>query len=467
MKYWRNALADPWLVATCAFVLVAFGYMEYLAINNWMAGRWYLADVGNLQQALVNTLHGNFMWAPLVETNHYRYHFTPLLTALAPLTLISDYPIPLVTVYTLALACCPLPLYRIAREAGLHGSLRFAVGFLFLTNHFVGSIQLAYHFETLFVLLMLCTIAFAHARSKWPVILSAAGTLMVKEDAALWCGCFAVFLMFQRENQDRARGRWLLLASLGALAIGVGTVWYLGRGSDSNASFYLERAGTLELSWTGLRSLDLLIVSAGGVCLLGGWSALLAAAPAIMLLSSYYFTQALTYYYSYPFIPFLFLALINGTARLLRMIQRSRMQPGTANCLLAIYLICVGAVQFFLPTRTDDYVRLPAPVDPHALLRIHVARNVLPPDVPTVIQFGLWGVTPKRTEAWQFNEKNIQPGRYVFADLQSPYAMPTARYVEIMRDLMDEVAAGKRKLLYSKDEIFVVSPQTGSQANSQ
>lgn len=450
---------DGWLLACVAFVAVSFGYMEWLAINNWLAGRWYLADVGNIQYCLVNTLHGRFMWSPLVETNHYGYHFTPLLTALAPVTLLSNYPIPLVTIYMLALALCPLPLFKLARVRGVPGSLACAIGVLFIANHFVGSVQLAYHFETLFMVGMLCTIAFSTDARGWTFWLSAVATLLVKEDAAAWCACYGIYCWSHGSEVLRGRGRKLFIISCGVLIVAVVVISLLGRGHDNSAMFYLKRAGGMELSWSAVVSFMTLLLSTGGLCLLGTRSMILAAVPAALLLSSYSFTRELRYYYSYPFLPFLFLATVQGVRRAYGCLSE-RAGLSAAQAVIAGFIFFVATVQFFLPTRTDGYMRVPADVTAHDELRMHVAKDVLPPGAPAAIQFGLWGITPKRADAVQFSRRNITPERYVFADLKSPYGVPRDDYVELMRDVMDEVTSGDRKLLHSRDDIFVVSPRT-------
>lgn len=458
--------SDPWLLACIALVVLSFGYMEWLAFNNWRAGRWYLADVGNIQYCLVNTLHGRFMWSPLVETNHYRYHFTPLLTALAPVTLLSDYPVPLVTVYMLALALCPLPLYKLARTRGLPGSVAVAIGFLFLANHFVGSVQLAYHFETLFVLGMLCVIAFS---SRPGVLLfwnSAIATLLVKEDAAAWCACYGIYCWSHKDAVLRDRGKKLFAASCAVLISALLVIAALAHGRENSAAFYLKRAGEIELSGTALSTFTMLVLSTGGVCLLGKRSMILAAVPAVMLLSSYSFTRELKYYYSYPFLPFLFLATVQGARRALEFLS-SRVGLRRAQSILGIWFVGCGCVQFFLPTRTDDYKRLPAEVTAHDELRLQVARDVLPAAAPATIQFGLWGITPKRVDAVQLSRENISPERYIFADLKSPYGVPRSDYIEMMRDVMDEVTSGQRRLLFSRDDIFIVSPRHLPSSNAE
>jgi uncharacterized membrane protein len=398
------------------------------------------------------------MWSPLVETNHYRYHFTPLLTALAPVTLLCKYPIPLVTIYMLALALCPLPLFRLARMRGVPGSLAFAIGVLFFANHFVGSVQLAYHFETLFILGMLCTIVFSTDARGSAFWLSAAATLLVKEDAAAWCACYGVYCWSHRSELLRRRGRNLFIISCGALTVTLVTITLLALGNDNSAMFYLKRAGGVGLSWSAVFSFAMLVLSTGGLCLMGKRSMILAAVPAVMLLSSYSFTRELKYYYSYPFLPFLFLASVQGARRAYDWLS-VQASANAAQAILAAWIVVVAAGQFLLPTRTDGYRRLPADVTAHDELRLQVAREKLSANAPTVIQFGLWGITPKRDDAVQLSKANLTPGRYVFADLKSPYGIPRDEYVEIMRDVMDEVTAGDRKLLFSRDDIFVVSPR--------
>jgi uncharacterized membrane protein len=452
---------DPWFFACVLMCLLAFAWMEWLALNHWMAGRWYLADVGNIQFALFNTLHGRFMWSPMVETNHYAYHFTPLLTALAPITLLSVYPIPLITVYLVALSCCPLALFRITRNAGASGPVALSLGFLFLSNHFTGSVQLSYHFETLLVLFVLCIIALGNSSRPVAFWCSVTLALFVKEDAAAWCAAFAVYCLVVPSHMPGARARKLLVLSLVAGVVAGFVIWAVGHSGTANASFYIERAGHFGFSWSAARSFLLLIASTGGLCLLGGNSMVLALLPGILLLSSYPFTRELLYYYSYPFLPFLFLATALGAARLERQLVR-KTSPVAAMAIVCGWMILCGLIQLFLPTRVDGYIRTTVPVRARDELRLRAAREVLPADAPTAIQFGLWGLTPNRQQAWQLKAANIQPDRWIFADLKSPYGMATAEYVEIMRSVMDEVTSGSRKLLFSRDDIFVVGPRANS-----
>ena len=98
---------------------LAFGWMEYLAINQWLRGKWFLADVGNIQYCLVNTWTGKFMYSELGGGNFFASHFSPFLLILLPIVWFSDFPIPLVTSYQLALALTPIPIMILARQRNL------------------------------------------------------------------------------------------------------------------------------------------------------------------------------------------------------------------------------------------------------------------------------------------------------------------------------------------------------------
>jgi hypothetical protein len=334
----------------------------------------------------------------------------------------------------------------------------FATGLLFTGSHFVGSLQLAYHFETLMVFFILCIIAYARDPRPWPFWLAAAGALSVKEDAAVWCAAFAIFMLLKGRREKLRRPLILLLVSCVVFSTALLVMYVLSSGGQENAAVYLKRAGHFELSPMALRSLILLAGSTGFVCFAAGWSLALLAVPSVLLLSSFPFTRELLYYYSYPFLPFLFLATIDGAARLYRLLQ-SVLPVRSAQLLLAGYLAAIGIIQFPLPTRTDGYTRMPVEVRAHDEVRLDVANTVLPHAAPLALQFGLWGLTPTRLGAHQLQRGAVHPDDYVFADLKSPYGIPTAEYIETMRDVMDEVTSGSRKLLFSRDDIFIVGPR--------
>ena len=445
--------------------LLAFVWMEAVEITRFLSGRWYLADVGNIHYTLVNTLHGRFMESPMHEANHFGFHFTPFLLLLAPFTLASRWPIPLVTSYVLALALCPLPLFHMARNAGLSPWAGVAAGVLFLGNVFVGSIQLANHFEVFFVLFFLTTMALA-TEGRWPFWAAALLTLSVKEDAAAWLGAYAVLLAWRgrRRNEPalRRRAGVLGILCLAWLVLAAAVLWFVGSRQHESAASYVERAGALRCGWDNLLMLGGLFVSTGFLALLGGASTLLVLVPAPLLLPEFPFTRNLLYYYSYPFIPYLMLATVEGMARLWRWLFRCGWPQHRAAWAVALFAAAVGLVQVPLPTRTDSYRRFLFPVTARDWYRLSVAQELLPPDAPAVIQFGLWGITPTRSDARKLSARNITPEAWIFLDPTTPHGLQPGEYEELTGRLEDEVLSGTRPLIHERGQIYLIGPRIDS-----
>lgn len=439
--------------------------MEAVEITRFLSGRWYLADVGNIHYTLVNTLQGRFMESPMHEANHFGFHFTPFLLLLAPFTLTCPWPVPLVTSYVLAVALCPLPLFRMARNAGLPPWAGVAAGVFFLGNVFVGSIQLANHFEVFFVLFFLTTMAWA-PDGRWPFWTAALLALCVKEDAAVWMGAYALLLAWRarRENAPHVHRRAMRLGALclTCLVLAAAVLWTVGSRQHESAASYVERAGALRFGWDNLSMLGGLFASTGFLALLGGASTLLVLVPAPLLLPEFPFTRGLLYYYSYPFVPALMLASVDGMARLWRWLRRRGWTERRAAGAVALFAATVGLVQAPLPTRTDGYRRFLFPITARDWYRLGVARDLLPRDVPTVIQFGLWGITPTRSDARKLSAKNITPEAWIFLDSMTPHGLPPGEYEELAARLEDEVLSGTRPLIHEKGWIYLIGPRIDS-----
>lgn len=444
--------------ATVLISILAFGLMEWIALTQWLTGRWYLADVGNIHYCLYHTLFDGFMVSPLVgHQNHFAYHVTPLLVLLAPLVLLSSYPVPLVTAYVAALASAVPAVYRVARRAGANPWTSAALGLLFIANHFVGSLQLANHFESFFVALTLWAMATMPRRTGvWFAVLA----MLVKEDAALWIGAWALIEWWLTPPAQPLRRRWLGLAWLaaGIFLAAMATLAILqqcyGRGAFSAYAPRFARAG-IGLD-TALTSLALL----ASFCFLplgAGRRLGLLLVPFPMLLASFPFMRNLLYYYSYPFLPFLVLTSAHGLARLEARLARAaiaRPQP-----LLAGVIVIVAGLQWFLPTRTDGYLRVPFPVSERDRYRFDIARTVLPRQAPVAIQFGLWGIVPARLGAHLLSPSELRPTDWVFMDLASPHGLASPEeFIAVARAALADAAAGRRRALHAAYDIFVLSP---------
>lgn len=441
-------------------VAVSFGIMEWTAIADWQGGRWFLADVGNIQYTLVNSWYGDFMWSPMVQSNHFAYHFTPFFILLMPFVWLSDFPVPLITLYTLALAATPIPLYYLARQAGLSGGWGVLLGLLFICNHYTGSVQVSYHFENFYILGALCTFAlFRTSRQKafWICVIL---TLGVKEDAAVWLGGFAAwFWVFHKDSPYRNRALRLLLVCIGWFVVALGTMWLISKNQQGDASYYAERMGGIRLGFDNLLTILYLLFSFALLPLLSRKHLLLILIPVPVILGRFVFTRYLQFYYSYPFLPFLGLASVEGLAFLIRWLKRfsfgRQMQIAAG---IALTFFCCW--QYFQPTLPGGTYRVPYSPSARDDFRRQIASQHLPPDGPLAIQYNLWGVTPWRYGTLNAQPETLNPAQTIFLDLKGQHGLESVvRFEEYLQTLMGDVESGRRKILFNKHDFVVISPQ--------
>ncbi len=443
-----------------ALTITAFGLMMWVSLTMWLNGAWGLNDVGNVANMLFNTLHGRFMWSPDIEACHFAYHFTPLLVGLSPISLLSDYPVPLVAAYVGSLAACSFPIYALARRRfALSPRLAGAVALLFLCNHFTASVHLANHFESFFILGALTTMALATDKRPWPFWIAAALTLSVKEDAPVWLGLWAAFEAF-RPASGFVRQRCLKLIAVCILyaAVAVLTILLVSRHEGTGAESYASRLAGFGPSMAALWALIALVASFAFLPLAGGRWLLLMLTPIPLMFGSFEFTRSLLYYYSYPFLPYAVLATLAGLHRLTALpLLPSRPLP-TKQTIAAIGLTIVAFTQLLLPTRTDSIRRFPWEVNADDMRRLEMLRNSPPPDAPAVVQFGLWSLLPMRPEMRTLHEANLDHPGYVVIDTRLFPGIPAAESSRIFARLEADVAARRRTMDNPAGTLYIFSP---------
>jgi len=452
----RGTREKIWYVAVAALCVIAFGAMSAIAMSGFFAGKWYLADVGNIQYCLTNTWNGRFMWSPLMFGNHFAWHFTPFLLLLLPIVWLSPYPIPLVISYQLALALTPWPIYTIARRHGLPPVVSVAAGLWFLANVFTGSLEMAMHFEVFYVLLALGTMALLPSSRRHAWWICAVAALSVKEDAAAWLLAFGAWTaVFEKHPAVRRRGMILAAVSLGWGAVAAAIMYAVARTQTGNATDYINRMGGLSIAGDNLWVFFLLLASSGGFCLLNWRAALLLLVPVPILLGNFPFTRHLLYYYSYPFLPFLAFATISGAATVWNWLGGERRRAWAVAAVLAL----IAIVQLPMPTRTDGFRRTLFPVTSRDEMRRHVARDILPRDVPVALQFDLWGVTPWRRDVVFLKQAELKPRHYVFLDLKGVHGLDPEEYRKVMVQIRDQKNDGRRKVLFDAYDFIILSPE--------
>lgn len=453
-------LQHSWARAASAGIgLIAFLWMAWIAYTQFVTSRWYLADVGNIWYCLLNTLHGHFMLSPMTGTNHFAYHFTPFLLLLVWLPLLSDYPIPLVMSYVAAITLCAVPLHRFAEQRGLAPLLRPLVVLLFLSNHFTGSLVLANHFEAFYVLFALCTMAWALRPAGVVFALLAAA---VREDGGLWIAAWAAFEA-SLTTDPRNRMWYLRLAGLSTIVALASFCAAVGFAHFTGSGFleYLPRVQNARIGIDTFWTLATLYASFLCLPLAAGRLFWLTLIPAPLLLASFPFLRHLLYYYSYPFLPYLALATVEGVQRMQAWAAR---RSSSWSSLVAILVLLGALVQWLLPTRTDGYRRWPFKVSARDWYRLEVAREQLPREAPVAIQFGLWGITPARVGAKPLDPRRLEASDYVFMDFQSPHGLERETFIQLARQLLREGETGVRSMIHRTGDLYILGPATKKEA---
>lgn len=320
------------LIACCGNGLLHFwGFKlngEDFSIFDWM---------------LYNTNYREFMTSPICNMaeplgvcHHFAIHPTYILLPLAYLHSLFPSPILLILCHAFLVWVGLFPLKRLAQMFFDDPRMVFLVLWSYLANPYTGSLlNHGFHVEVFYVPLGLFFIVnfLLGSPKMWVYGLA---FLLVKEDGAFYLTSFAIGQMFDLKFRKQASG--LLLLSLGILAINLIVIqpYFL----EKNAAFepsYLRFWGhwgaskpeiirnlitsPLSVLYAFLTSNWWVLLGSLGFLPLFSFAGLMGLLPGLIMaaLANNVHVREFATYYAAPMIPFLFLAFISGTKRLLSM----------------------------------------------------------------------------------------------------------------------------------------------------
>jgi uncharacterized membrane protein len=120
MMDWRRKASDPRLMAAVVWtaILVYVVVFSFLTVLKHEAFETTAFDLGNMDQAVWNSLRGRFLpftnWGE--EGTRLAYHVDPILILISPLYLIYSDPRTLLVLQTVVIALGAWPIYLLARE---------------------------------------------------------------------------------------------------------------------------------------------------------------------------------------------------------------------------------------------------------------------------------------------------------------------------------------------------------------
>ncbi|MCX7766586.1 MAG: DUF2079 domain-containing protein, partial [Candidatus Sumerlaeia bacterium] len=173
--------------------LCGFGYFEYVTLTQYWSHHIYLADIGSIDVALANTLRGKFFLSPISGWNFWAVHFHPVLLLVIPLYLIFSHVLTLATVYNLGLTASVFPLYYFALAKLKDRLLSAGFAIAYLCNHFVMSIHLALHTESLLMIGFFTMFLAVEIKRRWLYWIGVIWALMVKEDISIYVMFYGIY----------------------------------------------------------------------------------------------------------------------------------------------------------------------------------------------------------------------------------------------------------------------------------
>ena len=419
-------------------VIPAFVWFQYVGYTQYASHHFFLADIGVMDRALANTLAGDFMRSPISDWSYFAVHFRPVLLLFIPAYALFNHILTFSLLLNLCLAGAAIPLYYFATAKTHNRWLSAIITAAYLANHFTLSLHLALHPESLLMpgfFVMFLAIQRRKTLMYWAGVI---WCLSIKEDIALFVAFYGVYLaLIARDRHTTRRQGFLTIAVAGAwliIAVVVMSILKPDEGVYKGGVAFLERYRSMGDSWLDIvvyavthpwniiyrifsrRALYILIASAGFLPLLHPRSLSLLIPPAlIFLISDFKPMNRLLYYYSYPFLPFLFLSTVEGTGWLL-----SKVTNKNIRYIPAFILIVVSIVSFLSSTRMEQMKSRPFPITAHHRALQPLIREHIPPPATIVAQYEIFCQIPHTYKVFPLWLENMKHADYIIIDTTRP-----------------------------------------------
>jgi len=461
--------------AALAVRVVYAGVAAYAALFVFAALVHYFAfgearfDLGNMTQAIWNTLHGHFLESTTLNGNQrdrLGFHVDPFLLVLAPLYWIWSSPALLLVAQVLGVASGALPVFWLARKhldssrAGAHFAFAYLIYPATQFNAFtVGD---GFHPISLAVPLVLYAVWFLDEDRLVACSATALLAFTTKEEIPLAVGCLGIWYAVRR-------GRRLFGLSFFALGLGVtlfNLLWVIPHfswdGGNPFASRYTAVGGTprgvvhklfsdpvafLHAVASGHKLLYVILLL---VPFLGLWLLepllFLGALPelAIDLLSSKPDQTLIAYQYTAGIVPFVVAASIFGARRFRH----------NAAGLSLVALAGAGAASLFSPLNllAHDVRALGSPV---AAAKSH-ALGLIPERLPVASSNQLGAYLSNRRYTYEF--PHVRQSQWIVVDIHDP--TEKARFRDSVRRYESD---SSWRVVFSSNGIVVLRkrPATG------
>lgn len=194
----------PYVVLATVTVLFA-AVFSWLSLARHTAFQSHAFDLGNMDQAVWNTLHGHLLRFTDMDVGHtvltsrLAIHVEPLLLLFAPLYLIHSGPETLLVAQSVIVATGAVPAYLLARAALARVWISLAFPFAYLLHPSLQNVLLDdFHAVALSAAFLLWAIYFLCRARMVPFALFAVLAIATKEEVGLIVACLGIWALVRR-----------------------------------------------------------------------------------------------------------------------------------------------------------------------------------------------------------------------------------------------------------------------------
>ena len=450
------------------------GLFSFISFRRHDVFQTWAMDLGNMDQAVWNTLHGSilgFTNQPGVTTR-LGIHFEPTLILISPIYLLWSDPKALLLLQSVLLASGALPVYWLAKRELKNELAALVIAAAYLLFPSLEAVNLAeFHTVALSAPLLLWAIHFA-SRDRWLAFsvasLLAAGT---KEEVGLVVALLGVYLAISERKYPPlivgiAGAVWSLIAIVVVIPSfnPTHTSPYTGYYSYLGTNLVAVAMNLLSHPWIPAQKalgepkyLESLLFPSGYLALLSP-ERLLIGLPSFfvnILSVNGEMQRPNLYHYTAPLIPAIFFATTGGIRRATAILSRVGVPAGIALTLaMALSLGCTVLYQ-----RDEGFTPLAASfsvpsLTPHDRIGYEVMQKV-PKDVSLSVHSDLNPHLSQRQKLYVF--PRVEDAEYVLMDRyrdsssRDVFVVPSDGHRERLRVLDELIGSGKWEVLVDLD----------------
>lgn len=354
------------LFALFMLALILFIWMKIAQHYTFRTGAY---DLSMYDDALSNTLKGQFMYTRWLGRNYFSEHFAPILLLIAPFYWLHDGPMTLLVFQAIGGVLAAIPLYALAKRHFSESVVGICIVIAYFNyKYFLNGMMFDFHHEIFVPAGLFAAFYFLQKNAALPYFIILFLALACKEDLPIYLFMLGAYACVVERNLR------LGIPTMVICVIWAVIVWkFVIPMSDSagpQASRFLVRWSKYgdtytQIAWNifthpwdslgklFLKNMKNLLSPLGFVPLTSPSAFLLAIPPTMLNITSEFdMQQNLRAHYALPIIPFLFIALILGLKNICQKFpQRRRMILSV--CCVWLLVLNVGNMQFYPITAHD------------------------------------------------------------------------------------------------------------------